>query len=171
MGAGDVVQWIQEKSPDARAASAAVVAARARGAEVGRYANPQVAWERESLAGTGDESLTLALPVDLSSRRSTKEYLAARDVARARARVARVHSDLALKALLLLYEGVALRERVVIEQGAVTRLQEATRVVARRREAGRASGYDLTRIELRAAASVGNSDAFSRHFSVLVPLF
>ena len=27
---------------------------------------------------------------------------------------------------------------------------------------------DLTRIELRAAASVGNSDAFSRHFSVLV---
>ena len=148
IGPQDIVTLVKRQDPRMRAAHRAVDTAIARERKALRYPNPEIEWYRESLSEDGVDSIALSLPIDLSSRRATRGYLAASQVSQAKANAAKVTSELTVQALSMLFELVAHQSREVIEAEAVARLSEAARIVKRRREEGSASGYDLSRIEI-----------------------
>ena len=148
ISAAEVVRLARAQDPGARAARAAVALAEADRIEAGIYANPTLEWEREHLAGEGEDLLLLSLPIDLSTARATRKHLAGVDVAGAKAHAALVTSGVVVRALTVFYQLMGNQRRGVIEAQALERLSEAARVVRRRREEGSASGYDQSRIEL-----------------------
>jgi cobalt-zinc-cadmium efflux system outer membrane protein len=150
LSAADVVSLVQTQDPAIRAAREAVTMAKADEIEAGMYGNPSVAWEREELAGEGEDALLVSVPIALSSARTMREQLAGADVAQANAQEALVKSQAVVKALTAFYRLQALQKQSIIEADALERLIEAVRVVSRRREEGNASGYDQSRIEIEA---------------------
>lgn len=150
LSAADVISLVQTQDPSVRAAQEAVTMAKAGEIEAGMYGNPSVAWEREELAGAGEDALWVTLPIALSSARAMREDLAGADVAQANAQQALVKSQAVVKALTAFYRLQAFHKQVAIEADALKRLNEAARVVRRRREEGSASGYDQSRIEIEA---------------------
>lgn len=146
----DVVRLVRTQDPVIRAAREAVFVAQADEVEAGLYNNPEVSWERENLADEREDALVVTLPIELSSARSTRVYLAGAEVAQANAEAARVTSQAVVGALTAFYRLQALQGQSAIEAQAVERLTEAARVVRRRHEEGNASGYDQSRIEIEA---------------------
>ncbi len=156
LSAADVIRLVRTEDPTARATRDAVMVARASEVEAGMYANPSVAWEREHLPGEGEDALLVTVPIDLSSARSTREHLAGVDVAQANAHAAKVTRQAVVNALTSFYQLQAYQKQSAIESQAVERLNEAARVVRRRREEGSASGYDQSRIEIEAELAASN---------------
>ena len=150
ISATDVVNLVQTQDPVVRAAREVVGMAEADEIEAGMYDNPEVAWEREGVAGEAEDAFVVSVPIALSARRSMRQQLASVEVAQANARAALVKSQSVVKALTAFYRLQALEKQAGIEAGALKRLKEAVRVVKRRREAGSASGYDQSRIEIAA---------------------
>jgi cobalt-zinc-cadmium efflux system outer membrane protein len=152
----DVIRLAQAQDPDLLAARQAVAVAKAQRLEAGLYPNPSVGWDREHFPGgasasESEDAVFVSIPIDLSPRRSTLEHLAQSDVAVAGAEAALTQTGVVVRALTHFYHLLAERQRGRIEQRAAERLKEAARVVKRRKQEGKASGYDLARIEVEAA--------------------
>ena len=142
--AQDVAQRARERDPLVQASFDAVALAEAARVGAGLFANPRVSWERERTgdgdeASVGEDSLALALPIDLSSRRRTRMALADANVAEATAAALRTRSAVVARALDRFFSMVAERRRADAERAMVAGLDEASRVVARRRDEGTAS--------------------------------
>lgn len=149
----DVARLAEAQSPRALAAREAIAVARAEGVQASLYPNPTLSWNREHLpgdAGEREDALALSLPIDRSSRRRVHRKLTSAGVAIARAEAAATQSDVVARALGLFYQLLAQKERLLVDKRTLTRLDEAKRVVTRRKEEGTASGYDQTRIEIEA---------------------
>jgi len=136
--------------PEVAASNHNAAAIKAKLIGAGLYPNPSVEWEREAMDAEREDVVKLALPLDFSSRRTTRELLVGAELDAANASVMRTRTEVVTGVLTLFYELVARQERREIERRAVDRLQEAARVIGKRVQEGNASGYDLTRIEIEA---------------------
>lgn len=136
--------------PEVAASNHNAAAVKAKLIGAGLYPNPSVEWEREAMDVEREDVVKLALPLDFSSRRTTRELLVGAELDAANASVMRTRTEVVSGVLTLFYELVARQERREIERRAVDRLQEAARVIGKRVQEGSASGYDLTRIEIEA---------------------
>lgn len=148
--ASDVIELVRAQDPGARAAEHLVGVLRAQQHAAQLLANPSFSWERDFLSNEGEHLFELALPIDLSSERTTRGHLAGVQVAQAEANAAGVNRHAVERAMLMFYELVAHKRRSKIEEESLARLVEAARVVTRRREEGSASGYEQSRIEIEA---------------------
>lgn len=151
----DVIRIARTRDPDVLAAHESTSVAEAEEIRAELYPNPSIGWERESSPGrvTGreiEDSLFLTLPIDFTGRRPAQKALARSGASVARARAARTQSEAVTAALDAFYEAIGSNRDVQILTQAVTRLEEAARVVRRRHEEGTTSGYERTRLELEA---------------------
>ena len=151
--AADVPRLVRSQDLDLVAARMAVGVAEAQRVSTGLYPNPTLSWSREHFPddgalSEGEDAVVVAIPVDLSSRRKTRGLLVEADVKAAQAESLRTQSVVVERALRLFYQVIGEGRRIEIEQRAAERLAEGVRVVAARKEAGTASGYDQARIEI-----------------------
>ncbi|HKY39052.1 MAG TPA: TolC family protein [Polyangiaceae bacterium] len=143
--------------PEVAAARQNVALATARQTTAGLYPNPSVAWQREDFPGYEREDVvSLTLPVDVSGRRGAARALGRAETASTRAGEARTRTALTVRALDVFYAAIAAEQRVKVVRAAVTRLEEATRVLAARQSAGNVSGYDTYRLQV--ALELARSD-------------
>ncbi|WP_152629766.1 TolC family protein [Haliangium ochraceum] len=144
----EVIRLARERAPARAFASATEALAEARERNAGRLANPRLSWQREAFpggAGSVQDVFEAGLTLDLAGRR-TRRALAASESAWARAEGSLLRADAVLEALLAYYEVVAGERRVALREQAEASLEEAARVLARREEAGAASGYERARL-------------------------
>lgn len=151
----DVIRLARTRDPNALAAREATSVAEAEEVRASLYPNPSLGWERESLPGrvTGreiEDSVFLTVPIDFTGRRPALKALARSGASNARARAARTQGEAVADALGAFYDALAADRDVQIATQAVTRVEEAARVVRRRHEEGTTSGYERTRLELEA---------------------
>lgn len=134
-------------SARARAIRAGADVARAEVATAGRWPNPRLSVDRESVAGLSETLATVLQPLPVTGRRAL-ERSAATAVADAAANRAdddlrRVRADLRLAYADLAVAQV--RERELARSG--ERLAELSRILASREAAGDAAGFDRLRAE------------------------
>ncbi len=114
--------------------------------------NPEISWEREHLPfsaeAESEDALVLSIPINRSPSQRIARSLAQADIALAQGEALRNRSEVVKRALELFYVGVAQKQQIEIEEEAGQRLAEAARIIKRRREEGRVSGYDLARVQL-----------------------
>jgi len=134
-------------SPRVRAIRAAVDVARAESLGAGRWPNPRLSVDRESVAGVSEVLTTALQPLPITGRRTLERAsaAAAADATERRADDAlrRARADLRLA-----YAGLVaaqVRERELIRSR--DRLQELARILQRRETAGDAAGFDRLRAE------------------------
>jgi len=134
-------------SPRVRAIRAAVDVARAESLGAGRWPNPRLSVDRESVAGVSEVLTTALQPLPITGRRTLERAsaAAAADATERRADDAlrRARADLRLA-----YAGLVaaqVRERELLRSR--DRLQELARILQRRETAGDAAGFDRLRAE------------------------
>ncbi len=146
---------LSDESPRVRAARAAVEVARADVAAAGRWPNPRVTFNRESVLGIAENYLTVTQALPVSGRRELDVSVANSRVEatlrRVDDRVRRLHADLRL-AFTDLWAAQA-RERELASSR--DRLRTLSDVLGRREAGGESSGFD----RLRAERSVIDVDA------------
>jgi cobalt-zinc-cadmium efflux system outer membrane protein len=118
--------------------------------------NPSVAYDREetfsSGAGTPETFVRLALPIDISGRRSKRIDAAEAAVQAAREEAAAERFALTLDALSIYHDAAHAGLRVRALRGGRDGLARLVAIVDKRVRGGDASGYDLRRFELELAA-------------------
>ncbi len=148
----DVVRLAMRHGGATAASRAEIAVAAAEERQVGVGPDPSASWTREHVPDAGaasrEDTFAVELPVDLSGRRRARQGLARAGTLRARARAAVAERDAALAAVVLFYEALGAEQRAVIALAAVTRIEEAARVLGRRHEEGTASGYERARLEV-----------------------
>jgi len=149
----EVMRLAIRAEPRLRAAEAEVGVAKAEVIGATQLDNPSLEWEREAFIGSGpdtgsEDAVSLAIPLDLSGRRSARGALARSSVELARADVSLTRSAVVSRALRLYYGALAARQDAAIARQAVERLDEAARVLASRHQVGAVSGYDRLRLEI-----------------------
>ena len=146
---------LSDESPRVRAAHAAVDVARADVVSAGRWPNPRVTFNRETVSGVAETYLTVAQALPVSGRRQLEVCAAtARVEATSRRvddRLRRLRADLRL-AFTDLWTAQA-RERELASSR--DRLRNLSDVLARREAGGESAGFD----RLRAERSVIDVDA------------
>ena len=146
---------LSDESPRVRAARAAVDVARADVIAAGRWPNPRVTFNRETVSGIAETYLTVAQALPVSGRRQLEVSAAtARVEATSRRvddRLRRLRADLRL-AFTDLWTAQA-RERELASSR--DRLRNLSDVLARREAGGESAGFD----RLRAERSVIDVDA------------
>jgi outer membrane protein, heavy metal efflux system len=134
-------------SPRVRAIRSAVAVARADVLNVGRWPNPRLNVDRESVAGVSEILTTVLQPLPITGRRSLERdsASAAADATERRAddAVRRARADLRLVYADLMVAQV--RERELTRSR--DRLQELARILETREKAGDAAGFDRLRAE------------------------
>lgn len=134
-------------SPRARAIRAGVDVARAEIAVVGRWPNPRLAVDRESVAGVSETLTTVLQPLPVTGRRALERAAASAaagaTASRADEDIRRMRTDLRLAYAEL--AAAQQRERELTR--AVERLTALARIVARREAAGDAASFDTLRAE------------------------
>lgn len=153
----EIVRLAHARAPGAVIAEAAADLAEARARVAGLRPDPTLSWQREALPGNGassQDTLQVTVPVDVSDlqggRRRAWRLLAEADSAAARAEAAALRAEAVAQAVLAFYAAIEASERTRILADAVADLEEAARVLARREEAGMASGYERDRLALEA---------------------
>ena len=164
-------------SPRGRAIRAGVEVARAEVLTAGRWPNPRLTVDRESVAGVSETLTTVLQPLAVTGRRALERSAASAsaDAAASRADddVRRVRADLRLA-----YADLAAaqrRERELTQSG--ERLAELSRILGRREAAGDAAGFDRLRAERevidvdadRALAAADRARAQARLAGFLAP--
>jgi cobalt-zinc-cadmium efflux system outer membrane protein len=143
----DAVARLSPDSPRVRAIRAAVDVARADVLSVGRWPNPRLSVDRESVAGVSEVLTTVLQPLPVTGRRTLERASAsaAADATERRAddAVRRARADLRLAYADLVVAQV--RERELTRSR--DRLQELARILERREAAGDAAGFDRLRSE------------------------
>lgn len=152
----EIVRLARERAPEALIAEATAALAEARAEVAGLRPDPALSWQREALLGDGassQDTLQVTVPLDvfdLGGRRRAQRLLAEATSATARADAAALRAEAVAQAVLAFHAAIAAAERVRILADAVADLEEAARVLARREEAGMASGYERDRLALEA---------------------
>src|SRR5437867_4141494 len=138
---------LSAESPRARAARAGVEIARADVLSVGRWPNPRLAYDRESVAGVTENIVMVAQPLPITGRRRFEVEAASAIVgavsSRADEEIRRLRADLRLAFADVV--AAQIRERQLTT--ARDRLGELADVLARREAAGDAAGFDRLRAE------------------------
>ena len=134
-------------SPRVQAVRAAVEIARADVLAAGRWPNPRVNWDRQSVAGVTEHLVTVSQLVPIAGRRGldvqAASALVSASSSRADEAVRRLRSDLRLA----FSELAASQARVGEMTSARDRLRELTVVLTKREAGGDAAGFDLLRAE------------------------
>jgi cobalt-zinc-cadmium efflux system outer membrane protein len=143
----DAVARLSADSPRVKAIRSVVEVARAEVLTVGRWPNPRLNVDRESVAGVSETLTTVLQPLPITGRR-TLERASATAIADATARrandaVRRARADLRLAFADLVVAQV--RERELTRSR--DRLQELARILEKRETAGDAAGFDRLRAE------------------------
>ena len=143
----DAVARLSADSPRVKAIRSVVDVARAEVLNVGRWPNPRLNVDRESVAGVSETLTTVLQPLPITGRR-TLERASATAIADATARragdaVRRARADLRLAFADLVVAQV--RERELTRSR--DRLQELARILEKRETAGDAAGFDRLRAE------------------------
>src|SRR5262245_20454284 len=135
------------ESPRARAARAGVDVARADVLGVGRWPNPRLTYDRESVAGITETIVMVAQPLPITGRRrfevDAASAIVGASASRADEEVRRLRADLRRA----FAELVAAQAREHQLTTARDRLAELAEVLARREAAGDAAGFDRLRAE------------------------
>ena len=143
----DALARLSPDSPRVRAIRAAVDVARADVLSVGRWPNPRLSVDRESVAGVSETLSTVLQPLPITGRRTLERASAsaAADATERRAddAVRRARADLRLAYADLVVAQV--RERELARSR--DRLQELARILEKREAAGDAAGFDRLRAE------------------------
>ncbi len=152
LGEADLIRLAKAQDPSALVAKAEVAMARAEVAAASLRENPSLSFDHEHFpSGDPSESeheLVLTLPIDLSSRISSRKKLAKSGIATASALAAKVQGQAVTRSLQLFYRLLAEQEIQGLEEAALEKLSQATQIVTRQKEAGKVSGYDQIRIEI-----------------------
>ena len=143
----DALARLSTDSPRVRAIRASVELARADVIAAGRWPNPRVTYNRESVSGVTENMVTVAQALPISGRRDL-EVSAASALADARARradeeIRRVRADLRSAYADL----VSAQTRESALSRSRDRLRELAEVLAKRESAGDAAGYDRLRAD------------------------
>jgi cobalt-zinc-cadmium efflux system outer membrane protein len=107
-------------------------------------------------------SFGLEVPLDLSGRRAVARHLARAEAAARRAESAVARDEAVTAAVLAWVDVIEARRALELEETALEALDEATRVLREREEAGTVAGYDRVRLELEAElvrSAVAEADA------------
>lgn len=153
----DVIAKARSQSPALTVARRATAVAKAERRTTGLHPNPSLNWGHERFVGSPTDSehaVFLEIPIDLGRQRATGKLLADSRVADARAHAARVQSNAVSRALRAFYALIATKRQVVLDQQAVARLSRAAHIILRRKQEGKVSGYDLSRIEIEKELAV-----------------
>ena len=163
----DALSRLSPDSPRVRAIRAAVDVARADVLAAGRWPNPRLTFDRESVAGVTESMWMVAQPLPISGRRGLEQQAASALVDAASNRtddaVRRARVDLRLAFAQLV--AAQIRERDLTT--ARDRLQGLAETLAKREAAGDAAGFDRLRAERevldidadRAAAAIDRARA------------
>ena len=143
----DALARLSTDSPRVRAIRASVELVRAEVIAAGRWPNPRVTYNRESVSGVTENMVTVAQALPISGRRDL-EVSAASALADARARradeeIRRVRADLRSAYADL----VSAQTRESALSRSRDRLRELAEVLAKRESAGDAAGYDRLRAD------------------------
>ena len=134
-------------SPRVRAARAGVDIARADVLSAGRWPNPRVNWDRQSVAGVTEHLVTVSQALPITGRRGldvqAASALVSANASRADDEVRRLRADLRLAFAEL--EAAQARERELAT--ARDRLRELSDILATREGEGDAAGFDRLRAE------------------------
>jgi outer membrane protein, heavy metal efflux system len=151
----DVLARLSPESPRVRAIRAGVDIARAETLSVGRWPNPRLIVDRESVAGITEYLTMVAQPLPVTGRRrleiQSASALVEASTARADDVLRRARADLRFAYAQLV--AVQAREHTLTD--ARDRLRELAGILARRESAGDAAGFD----RLRAERDVSDIDA------------
>lgn len=143
----DALARLSSESPRVRAIRSAIDLARAEGLAVGRWPNPRVTVDRESVAGIRETMTMVAQPLPITGRRALERSAASALVDAVTSRtddeIRRARADLRL-AFADLVEAQT-RERELGRSR--DRLQGLAEVLAKREAAGEAAGFDRLRSE------------------------
>ena len=143
----DALARLSPESPRVRAIRGALDVARVDILSAGRWPNPRVNWDRQSVAGVTEHLVTVSQPLPITGRRGLDVQAASARVAASSNRVddesRRLRADLRLAFAEL--EAAQIRERELT--GARDRLRELAEVLAKREAAGDAAGFDRLRAE------------------------
>ncbi len=143
----EAVARLTAESPRVRALRAGVDVSRAEASAAGRWPNPRLTIDRESVAGATEYLTMVAQPLPLSGRRGYAAQAAAVLVSATSARaddgVRRLRADLRLAFADLQWAQVRERELITVRD----RLSELAAVLGRREAAGDAAGYDRLRAQ------------------------
>jgi cobalt-zinc-cadmium efflux system outer membrane protein len=171
----DALARLTPDSPRVRAIRSAADVARADALGVGRWPNPRLNVDRESVAGVSEWLTTVLVPLPITGRRGLERDSAAALTAAAEHRgddeMRRTRAE--LRAAYATLVAAQIRERELIR--ARDRLQELARVLEKREAAGDAAGFDRLRAEREAleveADRVGASSARARAQAQLAAFF
>lgn len=134
-------------SPRVRAIRAALDIARVDILSAGRWPNPRVNWDRQSVAGVTEHLVTVSQPLPITGRRGLEVQAASARVAASSNRIddesRRLRADLRLAFADLV--AAQIRERGLTT--ARDRLRELADILAKREAAGDAAGFDRLRAE------------------------
>jgi len=143
----DALARLSADSPRARAARAGVEVARADVLNVGRWPNPRVTVDRESVAGVTENIVMVAQPLPITGRRGLEvqaaSAIADATASRANEDIRRLRADLRLAFAELV--AVQIREEQLTT--ARDRLRELADILGKRESAGDAAGFDRLRAE------------------------
>jgi cobalt-zinc-cadmium efflux system outer membrane protein len=143
----DALARLSSESPRVRAIRSAIDLARAEALGAGRWPNPRVSIDRESVAGIRETMTMVAQALPITGRRGFEKSAASSLVDAATSRtddeVRRARADLRLAFADL--AAAQTRERALVR--ARDRLQGLADVLARRESAGEAAGFDRLRSE------------------------
>ena len=115
--------------------------------------NPSLNLKEESLyqkigPSEQEQSLSLTVPIDLSSRRNIGIHFAEQKIELTRLKMAYIKTKKTKEALILFYKLIAKQHKEKIQKYEVDHLSEVIRVIENRHQQGSSSGYDLVRIEI-----------------------
>ena len=143
----EVLARLSADSPRVRAIRAAVEVARADVLAAGRWPNPRLTLDRESVAGITENITMMAQPLPITGRRGLEVQAASALVDASSNRsddaVRRVRADLRLAFAQLVAAQARQRELTASRD----RLRELAEILAKREAAGDAAGFDRLRAE------------------------
>lgn len=143
----DALARLSTNGPRVQAIRAGIEVARVDVLRAGRWPNPRLVVDRESVAGTTEYITTLAQPLPVTGRRGYEEQAASAmvlaDSSRADDQVRRLRTDLRLAFADLV--AAQSRERALTVAG--DRLRDLAGLLARREVEGDAAGFDRLRAE------------------------
>ena len=143
----DALARLSADSPRARAARAGVEVARADVLNVGRWPNPRVTVDRESVAGVTEHIVMVAQPLPITGRRGFEvqaaSAIADATASRADEDIRRLRADLRL-AFAELVAAQVREEQLTVARD---RLRELADILGKRESAGDAAGFDRLRAE------------------------
>jgi cobalt-zinc-cadmium efflux system outer membrane protein len=143
----EALERLSADSPRARAARAGVEVLRAEVLSAGRWPNPRVTWDRESVAGITENMVMVAQPLPVTGRRQFEvraaAAMASASASRADEEIRRLRADFRLAFADLV--AAQIRERQLT--AARDRLRELADILVKREAAGDAAGFDRLRAE------------------------